>query len=59
MKAAKPFFVYVPFTQPHMPTEASKKFTGKTGHGPFADMLAEMDYNSGRIIDAIAGAQDR
>ena len=54
VKAAKPFFVYVPFTQPHMPTEASKTFTGKTGHGPFADMLAEMDYNSGRILDAIA-----
>ena len=53
-KAGKPFFAYVPFTQPHMPTEASKAFTGKTGHGPFADMLAEIDYNSGRILDAIA-----
>ena len=53
VKAGKPFFAYVPFTQPHMPTEASKKFTGKTGNGPFADMLAEMDYNSGRIIEAV------
>ncbi len=54
VKAGKPFFAYVPFTQPRMPTEASKAFTGKTGHGPFADMLAEMDYNSGRIIDALS-----
>jgi len=53
-KAGKPFFVYVPLTQPHMPTEASKKFTGKTDHGPFADMLAEIDSNSGRIIDALS-----
>jgi arylsulfatase len=37
-----------------MPTEASKAFTGKTGNGPWADMLAEMDYNSGRILDAVS-----
>lgn len=54
VKAGKPFFVYVPFTQPHMPTEASKAFTGKTGNGPFADMLAEMDFNAGRILDALS-----
>ena len=53
-RAGKPFFAYVPLTQPHMPTEAAKAFTGKTGHGPFADMLAEMDANVGRIIDAVA-----
>ena len=58
-EGGKPFFAYVPFTQPHMPTEASKTFTGKTGNGPFADMLAEMDYNSGRILDAVSAAQDR
>ena len=54
LKAGKPFFAYVPFTQPHMPTEASKAFTGKTGNGPFADMLAETDFNSGRILDAVS-----
>src|SRR5271166_1022494 len=37
-KAGKPFFAYVPLTQPHMPTEASKAFTGKTGNGPWADI---------------------
>ena len=53
-KAGKPFFVYVPLTQPHMPTESSKAFAGKTGNGPFADMLAEMDSNVGRILDTVA-----
>ena len=59
-KASKPFFAYVPLTQPHMPTEAGKAFAGKTGHGPFADMLAEMDANVGRIMDAVSelGAAD-
>ncbi|MGH7177837.1 MAG: arylsulfatase [Tepidisphaeraceae bacterium] len=50
----KPFFVYVPITQPHMPTECGKAFAGETGHGPFADMLAEMDDSVGRILDAIS-----
>ena len=54
MKAGKPFFAYVLLTQPHMPTEVSKAFAGKTGNGPFADMLAEMDANVGRILDAIS-----
>lgn len=53
-QSGKPFFAYVPITQPHMPTESGKKFAGKTGHGPFADMLAEMDENVGRILDAIS-----
>ncbi|MGH6930971.1 MAG: arylsulfatase [Dongiaceae bacterium] len=54
VKAGKPFLAYVPLTQPHMPTEAGKAFAGKTGHGPFADMLAEMDANVGRIVDAVS-----
>lgn len=52
-KAGKPFFAYVPLTQPHMPTEAGKAFAGKTGNGMFADMLAEMDFNTGQILDAL------
>ena len=54
VRAGKPFFAYVPLTQPHMPTEAGKAFAGKTGHGPFADMLAEMDANVGQILDALS-----
>ena len=59
VKAGKPFFAYVPFTQPHMPTEASRAFTGKTGNGPFADMLAEMDFNSGTDSRHRIEARDR
>ena len=54
MKAGKPFFAYVPITQVHMPTEPSKKFAGSTGNGDFADVLAEMDDNVGRILDAVS-----
>ncbi|MGH8064156.1 MAG: arylsulfatase [Candidatus Entotheonellia bacterium] len=53
-EAGKPFFAYVPLTQVHMATEPGKKFAGTTGHGDWADVLAEMDANVGRILDAVA-----
>jgi arylsulfatase len=52
-RAKKPFFVYVPFTQPHLPTLPHPDFEGRTGHGHFADVLAEIDYRAGQILDAI------
>jgi arylsulfatase len=52
-KAGKAFFAYVPITQVHMATEPGKAFAGSTGHGDWADVLAEMDANVGRILDAV------
>lgn len=49
----KPFFAYVPFTQPHLPPLAHPDFVGATGNGPWADMLAEMDFNTGQVLDAV------
>lgn len=54
VKAGKPFYVYLPFTQPHFPTLPHPQFVGKTGHGDFADTLAEMDAHVGEIADAVA-----
>jgi arylsulfatase len=52
-KLGKPFFTYISLTQPHLPSIPNPSFSGKTGNGDWADMLTEMDYNVGRIIDAI------
>jgi len=52
--AGKPFFAYVPLTQVHLPTEPSKQFAGKTGNGDWADVLAQMDWCVGQILDAVA-----
>lgn len=49
----KPFFLYVPFTQTHIPVIPHPDFAGKTGNGSYADMLAEMDFNVGNILDKI------
>jgi len=59
-KSGKPFFAYVTLTQPHLPTEPNPAFAGKTGNGPWADMLAEMDANVGQVLDAVdkAGVRD-
>ena len=52
-RAEKPFFIYAALTQPHLPTLPNPAFAGKTGHGDWADMLAEMDYNVGQMLDAV------
>ncbi|MGH8611573.1 MAG: sulfatase-like hydrolase/transferase, partial [Gammaproteobacteria bacterium] len=53
VQAGKPFFAYVPLTQVHVPTEPSKQFAGKTGNGDWADVLAQMDWCVGQILDAV------
>ena len=53
VKADKPFFVFVSLTQPHLPTLPNPAFAGKTGHGDWADMLAEMDANVGQLLDSV------
>jgi arylsulfatase A-like enzyme len=59
-KLGKPFYAYVSFSLVHMPTLPNPEFAGKTGNGDWADCLAEMDYRTGQILDAIkeAGIED-
>jgi len=49
----KPFFAFIPYTQPHLPTLPHPDFNGKTGNGHYADVLAEIDFRAGQILDAI------
>jgi arylsulfatase len=52
-KTGKPFFVFTALTQCHIPALCNPAFQGKTGNGDWADMLAEMDYNVGKMLDAV------
>jgi arylsulfatase len=52
-KSGEPFFAFVPFTQPHIPTLPHDDFDGQTGHGPYSDVLAEIDHRAGQVLDAI------
>jgi arylsulfatase A-like enzyme len=53
VRTGKPFFVYAALTQPHLPSLPNPAFAGRTGNGDWADMLAEMDYNVGQLLDAM------
>lgn len=49
----KPFFLYMPYTQPHVPLGVSNKFKGKSGKGLYADVLMEIDWSVGEIMKAL------
>jgi arylsulfatase A-like enzyme len=53
VRAGKPFFLYYPITQVHFPTLAHHDFVGSTGAGDIGDALAEVDYNTGLVLDAL------
>ena len=52
-KAGRPFYAYVSFSLMHFPTLPNPEFAGRTGNGDWADCLAEMDYRTEQILDAI------
>jgi arylsulfatase len=52
-KAKKPFFLFMPYTMPHMPVVASKEFRGASGKGKWGDALIEMDTYVGRLLDQL------
>lgn len=49
----KPFFLYVPHPQPHVPLFASKKYAGNKDRGLFGDVISEIDWSVGEILKAI------
>ena len=52
-KAEKPFFVFLPYTATHFPTRVHPDFEGKSGNGPWADMLMQIDAYTGELLDSI------
>ena len=60
--AKKPFFVYVGYSEMHPPVIGNPDFVGKSTQrgGLYADVIGEMDYRVGQVLDAIkeAGIDD-
>jgi arylsulfatase A-like enzyme len=50
---SRPFFLYVPHSMVHVPLYVSEKFRGKSGAGLFGDVVMEVDWSVGQILDAI------
>lgn len=48
-----PFFLYVPHPLPHVPLAASPGFQGKSARGLFGDVMMELDWSVGRIMEEL------
>jgi arylsulfatase len=49
-----PFFLYLAHSQPHVPLFVSGRFAGKTERGLFGDVISEIDWSMGQILEALA-----
>lgn len=56
-----PFFLYVAHSMPHVPLFVSDKFKGKSERGLYGDVIMEIDWSVGEILDALRkyGLDDR
>lgn len=50
---AAPFFLYVPHSMVHVPLYVSEKFKGKSQAGLFGDVMMEVDWSVGQILDTL------
>jgi arylsulfatase A-like enzyme len=49
----RPFFLYLAHTMPHVPLFASPDFKGKSSRGIYGDVVEELDWNTGEILDVL------
>ncbi|MGZ3754087.1 MAG: sulfatase family protein [Mucilaginibacter sp.] len=49
----KPFFLYLAQPMPHVPLAASARFKGKSGMGIFGDVIVELDWSLGQIMNTL------
>jgi len=52
----KPFFLYMPYTMPHVPLFASEDFKGKSPRGLYGDVIEEIDWSVGEILKTLKAA---
>ena len=49
----KPFLLYLAHTMPHVPLYVSDKYKGKTERGLFGDVIAEIDWSAGQVLETL------
>ena len=49
----RPFFLYLPHTFPHVPLFVSEDFDGNSPRGLYGDVVEELDWSTGRILDEL------
>ncbi len=49
----EPFFVYLPHSMPHVPLFRSPEFTDHSAAGLYGDVIEEIDWSVGRILEVV------
>jgi len=49
----RPFFLYLPHTMPHVPLAASPAFKGKSPRGLYGDVIEELDWSAGQVLETL------
>jgi arylsulfatase len=49
----KPFFIYLAHTMPHIPIYASEDFQGTSKGSVYGDVIEEIDFNVGRLVNLL------
>ncbi|TBN06331.1 N-acetylgalactosamine-6-sulfatase [Hyunsoonleella flava] len=49
----QPFFLYVAHNMPHVPIYASPEFEGKSKRGLYGDVIEEIDWSVGQIVNKL------
>lgn len=50
---ARPFFLYLAYTMPHLPLHVSPAFAGRSRAGRYGDVVEEMDWSVGQVLQAL------
>ena len=50
---SRPFFLYLAHNMPHVPLGVTDKFRGKTRRGLYGDVIEEVDWSVGQVLDAL------
>ncbi|MGJ8671739.1 sulfatase family protein [Rubritalea sp.] len=49
----EPFFYYLAHPMPHTKIDASPQFKGKSEEGLYGDVIEELDFHTGRLLDKV------
>jgi arylsulfatase A len=52
----RPFFLYFAHSMPHIPLARSKDYVGHSAAGMYGDVVEEIDWSAGQVLDALRAA---
>ncbi|TLX73294.1 sulfatase [Labilibacter sediminis] len=52
----QPFFLYVPYSMPHLPISTNDQFKGTSEGGLYGDVIENIDWSVGEIMNALKAA---